>query len=488
MIKIKYSLLFIALLSLSYSCNKWLDVKPSQQLNEEVMFSTEDGFKNALTGVYVKMKNAYEQHLIMTTVEYLAQNWITADDNLSQIRDFEYDADYVKNSMKSIYSNLYGVIVQANKVLDNLDAQGDEVINDENSRNIIRGEALALRAFCHFDVMRLFGQVPTSDATIKVDLPYSFTASKDGPAKYAHQEFINNLLKDVSEAASLLKISDPILNYSFAELGNSNNIGNEKIDSDFVMFRNLRLNYFAVKQLEARILLWAGQNDKAHQAAMEVINAQIDNADRASHGMSVVKLAGLEDFTNEYYTLPSETLFQFDVYDLGNISQRLFEADENILSATTDNTEILSEIFSNITTHNRYELWFTMSDASGVKYNSIKKYFQPEEENAEHTKNNVIPLLRLSEAYLIAIESASNVTVANELFKTYFAARNVIAPEYTTMEELREEVVREYRREFYAEGHMFFTYKRTNSETMLFRSGNIEEKNYVVPIPQTVVD
>ena len=37
------------------SCNDWLDVKPQGQTEEEDMYTSYEGFKNALIGCYMKM-------------------------------------------------------------------------------------------------------------------------------------------------------------------------------------------------------------------------------------------------------------------------------------------------------------------------------------------------------------------------------------------------------------------------------------------------
>ena len=59
------------------SCNDWLDVKPQGQTEEEDMYTSYEGFKNALIGCYMKMKsrNLYGEKLTMSHVESLAQLW-----------------------------------------------------------------------------------------------------------------------------------------------------------------------------------------------------------------------------------------------------------------------------------------------------------------------------------------------------------------------------------------------------------------------------
>ena len=40
------------------SCSEWLDVKPKSEIKEDELFKTEQGFKDAMTGVYVLMTEA----------------------------------------------------------------------------------------------------------------------------------------------------------------------------------------------------------------------------------------------------------------------------------------------------------------------------------------------------------------------------------------------------------------------------------------------
>ncbi|MNT88089.1 hypothetical protein D3C72_2285880 [compost metagenome] len=56
------------------------------------------------------------------------------------------------------------------------------------------------------------------------------------------------------------------------------------------------------------------------------------------------------------------------------------------------------------------------------------------------------------------------------------------------MQDLKAAVVDEYRREFVAEGQMFYTYKRLQATNMKWYSTPIEEKNYIVPLPPNEFD
>jgi len=46
----------IGLVSLN-SCDDYLSVNPKTQMTQDVLYSSESGFKDALTGVYIQMKS-----------------------------------------------------------------------------------------------------------------------------------------------------------------------------------------------------------------------------------------------------------------------------------------------------------------------------------------------------------------------------------------------------------------------------------------------
>ena len=54
-----------------------------------------------------------------------------------------------------------------------------------------------------------------------------------------------------------------------------------------------------------------------------------------------------------------------------------------------------------------------------------------------------------------------------------------------TSETLTNEIKKEYQKEFYAEGQVFFYYKRVNAINMQFSSRVLDQKSYVLPIPDS---
>ncbi len=67
-------------------------------------------------------------------------------------------------------------------------------------------------------------------------------------------------------------------------------------------FRQSRLNYWAVRALHARMALYLGETQEAHDIAMEIINA------KGADGEPLMALSGASDLTKGYNALPSGVL------------------------------------------------------------------------------------------------------------------------------------------------------------------------------------
>lgn len=143
---------FYILLCLLYmgmvSCNSWLDVQPKTELDEEEMFSKQQGFQETLTGVYMNMKStgSYGGNLMYGTIEYLAQHWDCSNGSYQEkISRFNYTDASVQGQFETIYTQLYKTIMSANTVLEKIDEKRS--VFETGMYEIIKGEALALRAY-----------------------------------------------------------------------------------------------------------------------------------------------------------------------------------------------------------------------------------------------------------------------------------------------------------------------------------------------------
>lgn len=449
------------------SCNKWLDVKPRAQVDREEEFSSELGFMDALTGCYIKMKNRhlYGTKLTMTTLEYLAQNWeTTGEGSVEQaIMDFDYRAKSSADTIQAIYANLYNTLVQVNDILSYIDDKKD-VFQSTDNYNIIKGEALGLRGFLHLDILRLFGQLQNGGQR-EIKLPYQDRVSKDAIPYSSNSEFITKIESDLIAAEGLLQKSDPVIKKNIDK--------NPTID--YFAYRRFRFNYYAVKATQARLYLYVNQQVKANDAAMTVINAT------DSTGVLQFKMNSGVAFASDNYSLSNESILCLSVPNLNDIYNVHFNS-STLVSQNED--RVNHDLYGDASTSNRLGLWNRYYDKNNQTKFTSKKYSQTADITSDKALINrqIIPLIRLSEMYLIAMETM-NYTQAQSLYNVYIADRSLSERQFTSDEQKKEEIIKEYRREFIAEGQMFYLYKRIGARNMLWRPTEVVEDNYILPLP-----
>lgn len=194
-------ILFILFIAFCFaSCNDWLDIRPDTEQKDYDQFSTVNGFYDALVGCYMSMANAdaYGDRLSISNIEALTNIWYMPEESaqVSSLRlgDYElqhrnYTGDNARDAIQAMYSALFNVIAQANMVIKYADEKED-VFADKTALAMVKGEAYAIRAYCQFDVLRLFGQMPNG-GTQQVQLPYSYTTSiREMPAYYGFGDYV----------------------------------------------------------------------------------------------------------------------------------------------------------------------------------------------------------------------------------------------------------------------------------------------------------
>jgi len=460
-----YTSLIICLLGVFTSCSKWLEVQPEDRFTEEQIFANAQGFEEAINGVYLKManNNLYGYHLSMGTVELLAQRYaVTSSETNSKYRiaNFQYDQDVVKNVFDAIWQEAYGVVGNVNQLLKNLDKYKDNI--SVSRANIMKGEALALRAYLHFDMLRLFGPIYELDST-KVSIPY-YTELKPALSPLEPANIIlDKVLDDLNAGIKLLE-QDQIHQAATEGVG---------------VNARYRMNYYAAVALKARVLLWRGDREGALRAATEVIQA--DNK-----FPWVVRTAVTADPANANRVFHTEMLFSSYVSQLyqnfdSNFSDELDAS--NILSAGT--TTFISYLYENITADYRFSsLWpvsATLSVPTFIKYRDVvnKTTNPPQRFN--------VPLIRKSEMYYIAAECEPDMEIGLVYLNVVRNIRGLNS--LTSAANLYPEIRKEYMKEFYGEGQVWYYYKRNRITSVMspanFTTGvSIPLNAYVLPLPE----
>ena len=143
------------------SCSSWLDVKPKTTVEEEEVFGREIGFKEALTGIYIKMTSTdlYARNLSYGFLDILGQRYHINDKlNYEDELWYTFPSTNTQEYTDKIWSEMYNVIANVNNLLYYCD-KNRHVFATEHYYEIIKGEALGLRAFLHFDLLRMFGPI-----------------------------------------------------------------------------------------------------------------------------------------------------------------------------------------------------------------------------------------------------------------------------------------------------------------------------------------
>lgn len=473
----KYLLFFVFLSVHLCACEEFLDQKSQMQVDAEHMFQTEQGFKDALTQCYVGLAGdyLYGKYMSYGPIETMAQHWELQSNNWENLYQLDFTLDNARQIFELIYGEMYNVIVHANDVLRFLEKNG-AVIESGQTRDVIEGEARAIRAFVHFDVLRLFGQMPFEPGKT-VRLGYAETVGKQEIPFLDFDSYVEKLLKDLDMAEALLAESDPLLVKSLATLDETGE--NEDF---FLDYRRFRFNLYAVKALKARVNLYLGRTEEAYRNALSVIQA------KTKGGENVISLSGSDDLEKEFYAMPSESIMLLSKTDISNT---MFSTNSYYISSSRKTMLFEGALTGDIRIRT---VWGSESSGLGGAIPLFRKFLQPSSGTGTSSKDlrlkyQVIPLLRLAEMYLIAMETAPSESEANRLYKDFMLSRQMLVSQDLSLEELRQEIEKQYRRELFGEGQMFFYYKRHSASSMLWgRNSDLTEDNYIVPLPETELE
>lgn len=441
------------------SCSNWLDIKPSDRVTEENAFSTLQGFKQALNGVYVELnQNAlYGRALSCEFIEVLAQRYDISSEAINNydLQQFDYAGAANRGRIENIWGTAYNLIANTNLILTNCEKRR-EVLPDDYYK-LIKGETLALRGMLHFDLFRLFGPAYEKN-TVQGAIPYYTEFTLNVNPKLQAEEFMAQVIKDLEEAAELLD-DDPVITYG----------PNGDPSDAFKSYRMLRLNYYAVQGLLARVYLWAQENEKALLAAQKVIAVQ----------KTWYPWVKSEDVTRDKI-FSTEVLFALQNLNRESLFSSLFNGE--LLSYK----EVLipkDEVID--WNYEEYDYRRISSLQNPVTYGSTTYRVFSKYMGKDSLMYQMIPMIRMSEVYYIAAETVVDQDSAL-MYMTEVRKNRGADTEGDDMDEylLRDE----YYREFFGEGQLFFFYKRKRKEEIFSSTSagtniKVSLNSYTLPIP-----
>jgi hypothetical protein len=465
--KITYIFILFATLGLT-ACSDWLDVTPSTEKDRADLITSETGFKEMLYGCYINMQSTalYGHQLTYGCLEGFAKNYVW-----SLSSSYKFTDTSVRPTFDAIWSGEYNNITNMNSILNDIENHKNVFSNGEG--DILEGEALALRAFTHFDLMRMFAPAYAGNDTTTA-IPYVDTYERARTTHISEANVVKKIFIDLDKAETLLKgANDPIITSvtrTFSGKG------------DFLANRQYRMNYWAVLALKARVYLYIGDKDKALTYAMQVINS------------GLFKWVDESDLTGDYpdRVFVPELIFALNVPKLSTYYTSYFTSEKYSLTDGWGNYGL--NVFEDA---NDYRYLYLMTTNKAKEKVISCKYDQ-----TPHTGHNLlqytVPLIRLGEMYCIAAECnieknpSETIRLLRELklHRGYLSSDRGISSTANAAT-LLDYVKKEMRKETYAEGQTFFMYKRLQTKAIPdfnpWWSGatvTMQPSYYTFPIPE----
>lgn len=208
--KLKY--LIIGIVSATFlfsSCNDLLNVPSNSLVSDDVIFSEPDSTNYAIGAIYdiIGQNNSYRNRLwlqmaVNTDIEY-RPGW-SSGTTLTSIKSDDLFALYNSNSSigdgynnsdaANPWSRIYQGIERANLVIAGVREHGNPKAG--NDMGHLLGEALTIRAYFYYDLVKWWGDVPARFEPVNQATIYLGKTNRD--------EIYDQLISDLQEASELL--------------------------------------------------------------------------------------------------------------------------------------------------------------------------------------------------------------------------------------------------------------------------------------------
>lgn len=475
----KLALLFCGLVAMFSSCSDWLDVEPSNTVTEKDLFAKGEGYRNALNGIYGQMSSfdMYGRNLSWGMVDVMGSLYkIAYNQTYYDFYTRNYNSSTAKPYVASVWEKSYNSIADCNNLIQHIETEdASKFRGGEEEQNLIKGEAYALRGLLHFDLLRLFA--PAKDDGKKY-IPYVTTY----PIRLQDYTTVNDALEkvinDLQKGKDLVAKFDTLdhkdwMQYKPRILNQQQ--GSEVLPTDlFYSFRGYRMNYYAICGMLARVYNYAGRYQEAFDETKDIM-AEVGSSSWSD------KLFYFTDAWDVQYTDKNNKLSEDIIFCLSN--NQLYNQFSSELSSVGFQFPITrQEMLDGDDTDVRSYL---MTMASNGNFYCNKNVDQGG--NASSYISDIIPMLRVSEMYLIRAEYYHSIgddtSALSEIAKLRRArdcansnVMNTSQPDW-----FNTGLIKEARREFMGEGQLFYYYKHLN----VLPDRMTSTTQFVLPYPES---
>ncbi len=311
-------------------------------------------------------------------------------------------------------------------------------------KNHLEGEARAIRALAHFDLLRYYGEHWNMSSSAGIPIIQTPQALKDQPSRATVLASYQFIISEMTKAAGLM--DQQIKDKAF-------------------------ININTMNALLARIYLYRGENEKAVEYATKVI---------ASGDFQLLDAAKYQDVFRS--KLNAESIFEllFDSQNRSGYNGATFSrADAIRPELGYMAAKNLQEFFNSRVGDVRNNL---VDYSSGNNDVTILPDGRTQKYRGEASKDNSAYIVRFAEMYLIRAEALGNLKGLADLnFLRQKRGLAVLAPnQVSTSNDFINAILNERRAELNFEGHRYFDLARTRKIKSVL---NLDDFRSVFPIP-----
>ena len=457
-INIKNIAVILGLLIFGTSCDNFLDVHPDGEVLGKDLLTDRKGFENAMYGAYATMRTPtlYGKNMSYYTLDIMAQYFsCQGNQGITDLSAFNYykNAD-VKKLFFDIWSGMYQNISYVNNVLINLEKQSPKSLE---LYDIYKGEALGLRAFMHFDLLRLFTEQTTNNDT--KGIVYSTAFSVKPADIISKKDALHRIISELREAEHLLD------NQELYDLATENDA--------YLRDRNTHFNLHAARATLARVYMTIGNTDSASYYAEKVIKESgLSLVNKTEIAGDIIGTLSKKETIFGVYSKDFYTNTKADLYDATTFTSLDPRRNIQQIYSTTDGSNDY-----------RYGAWFLPTN-EGHRFIKLTDKVQLENGNRHEGQIPGLNLIRLPEMYYIMAECllSQDKEQAMKYFNDVLNSRGLASTDELTLSMITDERYKE----FIGEGQTFFNMKRLNLDIVNIGEETVPASNaiYVINIPE----
>ena len=445
-------------------CEKFLNVNPKGEVFDQDMFTSAEGYEDALYGIYAELGTVqylYSDDMVWDP-EGMGLNLQSSSLDVTNMSMGLWEAYGAPNMRKGIWSAAYKTINHINNILGYIEKGGDDQFQHTP---LYKGEALALRAMLHFDLMRLFGPPAWADAQAKASvMPYVTKYAFDITPFSSYDDVYKYIIDDLKTAEECLKADETLLPAV-----------RDNAAAGFTSCRIIHMNLYAVQALLARVYWYKGDLVNAAAYASKVIESgKFSFRPREEFIQSENGTLNLHETIFGIYSQQS---------NMKNAKAFGFSSSSTTLTVRDDAYVMFNDGSSTSGSDLRLSAWF-----DGTQFKNLVNRAYVEGSNSYDGKSILgINMIRIAEMYYIMAEALmeSDPAAATEYYDAVVVTRDLDA--LTGVATVTADILYNERcKEFFGEGYRWFDMKRLGKDiqvsTSVLLPGN-SLNTYVIPMP-----